>query len=118
MFTLCKKENILYSINIPNEIDKTIFLVGGDVDILSFNYPNNVLLSGVNQFYKFSYTVNKKKIENIKITNYKHIFSLQKVDENSLKNHFFGEKTPNKTNKPNEFVLPNNKQIPPSMFYF
>ena len=118
MFTLCKKENILYSINIPNEIDKTIFLVGGDVDILSFNYPNNVLLSGVNQFYKFSYTVNKKKIENIKITNYKHIFSLQKVDENSLKNHFFGEKTTNKTNKPNEFVLPNNKQIPPSMFYY
>ena len=118
MFTICKKENMLYSINIPNEIDKTIFLVGGDVDILSFNYPNNVLISGVNQFYKFSYTANKKKIENIKITGYKHIFSLQKADENSLKNHFFGEKIVNKTNKPNEFVLPNNKQISPSMYYF
>ena len=118
MFTLCKKENMLYSINIPNEIDKTIFLVGGDVDILKFNYLNNALVSGINQLYKFSYSVNKKKIENIKITGYKHIFSVQKVDEKSLKNHFFGEQTKNDKNKSNEFIITNPKQIPPSIFYF
>ena len=119
MFTFCKKENILYSINIPNEIDKTIFLGGGDVDILNFVHPNKILLSGVNQLFKLSYSVNKNKIDNIKIVGYKHIFSLQNEDENSIKNKIFGEQAKNNMNKLDEFLSINTEtKIPPSMYYF
>ena len=118
LFTLCKKENIIYTINLPYEIDKTIFLTGKEADIMKFNFPNKTLLSGINQLYKFSYSVNKKNIDNIKITEYKHIFSFQKADENSLKNEIFGEKNKKEINKLNEFLSLNNTDIPPSIFYF
>ena len=118
LFSLCKKENIIFSINIPNEIEKTIFLTGKEADIMKINYPNKILLSGVNQLYKFSYSINKKELTNIKIIEYKHSFSLQKADNNFLKNEIFGGGKKSESNKLDEFLSQDESYIAPSIFYF
>ena len=118
IFSFCKKENIIFSINIPYEIEKTIFLTGEETDILKINYPNKVLLSGVNQLYKFSYSIQKKQLDHIKIIEYKHSFSFQKADQNILKNEIFGGSEKKKAIKLGDVLSVNNKFIPPSIIYF
>lgn len=118
MFSLCKKENIIYTINLPNEIEKTIFLTGQEADIMKINYPNKTILSGVNQLYKFNYSINKKQLEHIKIVEYKHCFSIQKRDQKSLKKELLGEKMNNESKKSDELISSEDTFISPSIFYF
>ena len=118
MFSFCKKENIIFSINIPNEIEKTIFISGKDTDIMKFNYPNKILLSGVNQLYKFSYSIDKKHLDHIKIIEYKHSISIQKADKNLLTNEIFGGGKKKESNKLDEFLSLEESYIAPSIFYF
>ena len=118
VFTLCKKENIFYSISLPYEIDKTIFLLGKEADIMNIIYPNKVLLSGINQLYKFSYSINKKNIDNIKIIEYKHLFTIEKADNNTFKTEIFGNKISKETNKLNEFLPLDGDYVSPSIFFF
>ena len=118
MFSFCKKENIIFVMNIPDEIEKTIFLKGEETDILKINYPNKVLLSGVNQLYKFSYSIQKKESEHIKIIEYKHSFSFEKADQNILKNEIFGGSKRKPSYKLEDVLSGLEKIIPPSIFYF
>ena len=118
MFSFCKKENIIYSINIPNEINKTIFISKKEADIITINYPNKTLLSGVNQLYKFKYSINKKQIDYIKIIEYKNLFSFQKGDKKLIKDESSGDKGNKEVNKLNEFLSQDESYIPPSIFYF
>ena len=125
-FTLCKKENIIYSIAIPYEIEKTIFLTGEEADIMKINYPNKQLLSGVNQLYKFSYSIQKKLIEHIKIIEYKHSILFQKADKNNLQKEIFGQKNegptpsphPGSPSTPTPGGDTDEMEISPSIFYF
>ena len=84
LFTLCKKENILYSINIPKELNKTIFISEEETDILKMKYPKKMIIAGLNQYYKFEYTVNKEPINNIKIADYKQKFQGEKMNKGNL----------------------------------
>ena len=84
MFSLCKKENVYYSIDLPNEINKTIFLNGMETKVLNIQYPGKTLITGVNQLFKFQYIVNKEPINNIKINDYKHEFIGNPLDNNTL----------------------------------
>ena len=85
---------------------------------MKINYPNKVLSSGVNQLYKFSYSIQKKPLEHIKIIEYKHSFSFQKADKNILKNEIFGGSEKKKASKLEDVLSVNNKFIPPSIIYF
>ena len=84
MFTLCKKENIFFSIDIPNELNKTIFLSGKETKVLNIQYPKKLLTLGLNQLFKFEYIINKEPIENISITDYKHTFEIEQMSKNKL----------------------------------
>jgi len=74
MFSLCKKENVNYLINIPYESDKAIFLNGEDNYALEFKFPEKVSTVGINQLFRFEYEIIKKSINNIKIKDYKISF--------------------------------------------
>ena len=74
IFSLIKKENVNFLINIPYEIDKTIFLNGEDNYALQFKFPEKVSTVGINQLFRFEYEINKKSINNIKIKDYKISF--------------------------------------------
>ena len=74
LFSFCKKENIIYSVNIPSEINKTILLTGKISNVLNFKFPKKLVNIGINQLYSFAYEIKKQNINNIKITDYKMIF--------------------------------------------
>ena len=101
IFTLCKKEDIFYSINLPNELNKTIFIIDKETNILNIKYPKNMLTAGLNQLFKFEYIINKEQLNNIKITDYKHAFQAEKMNKNNLISQI-GDKY-NNSNKGNKY---------------
>ena len=84
IFTLCKKENVYYYISLPNELNKTIFIIDKETNVLNIKYPKNMLTAGLNQLFKFEYIINKEQINNIKITDYKHMLQGEKMNKNIL----------------------------------
>lgn len=97
MFNLHKKENVNYSINIPYEYEKTIFLTGADNYALEFKFPEKLSTVGINQLYRFEYEINKKLINNIKIKNYKISFEGNYMDNSVIYNINKGENSNNET---------------------
>ena len=87
VFTFCKKENIIYTVNIPSEIDKTIILTGKNSNVLNFRFPKKLVNIGVNQLFSFVYEIKKQQVDsNIKLTDYKMIFEGFNIN-NSLKDN-------------------------------
>ena len=102
LFSFTKKENIFYSIEIPNELNKTIFLSGKENKVLSIQCPKKTIIAGVDQLFKFKYSVNKEKIDNIKIKDYKQEFVGDPMDNNLLSklyDEYIESKSSSKTNK-------------------
>lgn len=71
IFSLCKKENIFYQLNIKNDLSKLIFLNKSNKNILSIKYPNNNYIVGINQLFKFDYEINKEISNDITISDFK-----------------------------------------------
>ena len=101
IFSLCKKENIFYSINLPNEFNKAIFIIDKEKDVLKIKYPKKTLIAGIYQLFKFEYIINKEQINNIKITDYKHSFQAEKINKNNSMSQIESINTNINTNKKN-----------------
>ena len=102
LFSFNKKENIFYSIDIPNELNKTIFLSGKENKVLNIQFPKKTVIAGVDQLFKFKYSVSKEKIDNIKIKDYKQEFVGDPMDNNLLSklyDEYIESKSNSKTNK-------------------
>ena len=102
LFSFSKKENIFYSIEIPNDLNKTIFLSGKETKVLNIQCPKKTIIAGVEQLFKFKYFVNKEKIDNIKIKDYKQEFLGDPMDNNLLSklyDEYIESKSSSKTNK-------------------
>ena len=84
IFTLCKKENIFYIINIPKELNKIIFISEEETNILKMKYPKKMITVGMNQYFRFEYIVNKEPINNIIITDYKQTFQGEKMNKGKI----------------------------------
>ena len=102
LFSFTKKENIFYSIDIPIELNKTIFLSGKENKVLNIHCPKKTIIAGVDQLFKFKYSVSKVKINNIKIKDYKQEFVGDPMDNNLLSklyDEYIESKSNSKTNK-------------------
>jgi hypothetical protein len=102
ILSFIKKENIFYSIDIPNELNKTIFLSGKENKVLNIQCPKKTIIAGVDQLFKFKYSVNKEKIDNIKIKDYKQEFIGDPMDNNLLSklyDEYIESKSSTKNNK-------------------
>ena len=102
IFSFTKKENIFYSIDIPIELNKTIFLSGKENKVLNIQCPKKTIIAGVDQLFKFKYSVSKVKIDNIKIKDYKQEFVGDPMDNNLLSklyDEYIESKSNSKTNK-------------------
>lgn len=102
IFSFTKKENIFYSIDIPIELNKTIFLSGKENKVLHIQCPKKTNITGVDQLFKFKYSVSKVKIDNIKIKGYKQEFVGDPMDNNLLSklyDEYIESKSNSKTNK-------------------
>ena len=114
IFNLCKKENIFYSIDIPIELNKTIFIIEKESKILNIQYPSKILKAGINQLFKFEYIINKEPINNIKITDYMNIFNGESISLNNISSQF--EEDKNIINKRKNFInLKNNLNKSPNI---
>ena len=69
-FTFANKKNLIYSIDIPNEVKKVIFISKFTENVLDFKY-NKTFKMGVNQLSPFEFTVNKAKIDDVEIKDLK-----------------------------------------------
>ena len=110
IFSFDKKETIYYSIDIPYELNKTIFIKDIDTKVLDIYYPKQMITVGLNQFYYFEYKIKKENIQNIKITDYIHIFQSEKMNKDNLISQIgdkFDESNINniKNNKPENLNL-------------
>ena len=104
-FTLKKKKNILYSIDLPNEFEKTIYLNGTNANIFNIEYPKPIRTVGINQLNVFEYKLKKHQIENAKIVEYKHTFIGEQMTKNVIDSQ---KKKYNDMNK-NKEVIDKNK---------
>ena len=77
LFSLCKKENIFYQINVKNDLTKIIFLNRLSKNILNIKYPLKKYVAGVNQLFKFDFEINKEILDDIKISDLKINFESQ-----------------------------------------
>ena len=107
IFTLCNKENIYYSIDIPIELNKTIFIIEKETKILNIQYPKKMLTVGINQLFKFEYIINKEPLSNIKITDYMNGYSGGSITLNNI--HSQIEEDKDIINKKKFINLKNNK---------
>ena len=108
IFTLCNKENIFYTIDIPIELNKTIFIIEKETKILDMKYPTKMLTVGINQLFKFEYIINKEPINNIKITDYMNAYNAESLTLNNI--HSKIEEDKNIINKKKNFIsIKNNK---------
>ena len=102
IFSLCKKENIFYQINIKNDLTKIIFLNRLNKNILNLKYPLNKYVVGVNQLFKFDFEVTKEIIEDVTVSDFK-------INFESLPSFYTKEiKNPNNTPTKNMPNLVNN----------
>ena len=70
IFSLSKKENIIYQINIKNDLSKIIFLNRLNKNILNIKYPLKKYIAGNNQLFKFDFELTKEILDDIKISNF------------------------------------------------
>ena len=77
IFSLFKKENIFYQINIKNDLSKIIFLNRLNKNILNIKYPIKKYIAGNNQLFKFDFQLTKELFDDIKISNFTINFEYQ-----------------------------------------
>ena len=73
-FTLCKKENIIYKIELQSDINKMIFITNLSKKVLNINVPKEKFTVGVNQLNKFEVEVKKEELDEVHITQFKMSF--------------------------------------------
>ena len=115
--TLSKKKNIIYSIDLPNDIKKVIFIKDVSTNVLKFDYKNNFKV-GKNQYNPFELQILKEKNDQVEIKDLKilfetlHTFQIKEFSsvlnlENKFKNVQV-KKTDNDQNKvANSVLIPN-----------
>ena len=69
-FTFANKKNLIYSVDIPNEVKKVIFISKFTENVLVFKY-NKSLKVGTNQLVPFEFFINKAKIDDVEIKDLK-----------------------------------------------
>ena len=127
-FVLCKKENIIYKMELPNDFNKIIFITNLNKKVLDIKVPKEKLTVGVNQLNKFEIEVNKEEFDEVHITQFKMNFVSipsyykKSVPNTSMKALLNTKTTPNKNNANNNqtnisqliFGLPKNdsKNLP------
>ena len=72
--TLCKKENIVYQIDLPCNINKMIFLTDLNKKVLNIKMPKEKLTVGVNQLNMIECEVNKQELDEVQIADFKMKF--------------------------------------------
>ena len=72
--TLCKKENIIYQIDLPCNINKMIFLTNLNKKVLNIKVPKEKLTVGVNQLNVIECEVNKEELDEVQIADFKMNF--------------------------------------------
>ena len=70
-FSLEKKENIIYKIDLPINLNKMIFISNLNKKVLNIKIPKEKLTVGLNQFNKFEIEVNKESIDEVQISQFK-----------------------------------------------
>ena len=70
-FSLEKKENIIYKIDLPINLNKMIFISNLNKKVLDIKIPKEKLTVGLNQFNKFEIEVNKESIDEVQISQFK-----------------------------------------------
>ena len=73
-FSLCKKENIIYKIDLPINLNKMIFITNLNKKVLDIKIPKEKLTVGLNQYNKFDIEVNKEEIDEVHISQFKMSF--------------------------------------------
>ena len=102
IFTFCKLENILYTINIPNELNKTILIKKTNKNVLDFKFPENMVNVGKNQLFRFEFEINKTPKKNIIISEYNMV--LQGAEMNSIQKKLLNNKRNDSLNE-NDKIL-------------
>ena len=73
-FSLVKKENIIYKIDLPINLNKMIFITNLNKKVLDIKIPKEKLTVGLNQYNKFDVEVNKEEIDEVQISQFKMSF--------------------------------------------
>ena len=73
-FSLEKKENIIYKIDLPINLNKMIFITNLNKKVLDIKIPKEKLTVGLNQFNKFEIEVNKEEMDEVQISQFKMSF--------------------------------------------
>ena len=74
MVSLSKKNNMIYSFDIPSEFKKVIFIKNSSQNVLNFNYRKSYNKVGKNQYVPFDLMVSKEKNDDVKIEDFKMQF--------------------------------------------
>jgi len=73
-FSLSKKENIIYKIDLPINLNKMIFITNLNKKVLDIKIPKEKLTVGLNQYNKIDIEVNKEEIDDVQISQFKMSF--------------------------------------------
>ena len=73
-FSLQKKENIIYKIDLPINLNKMIFITNLNKKVLNIKIPKEKLTVGLNQYNKFEIEVNKEEFNEVQISQFKMNF--------------------------------------------
>ena len=73
-FSLVKKENIIYAMDLPIDLNKIIFITNLNKKVLNISKPKEKLIVGLNQFNKFEIEVKKEEIDEVQISQFKMNF--------------------------------------------
>ena len=73
-FSLNKKENIIYKIDLPINLNKMIFISNLNKKVLNIKVPKEKLTVGLNQYNKFDIEANKEEIDQVQISQFKMSF--------------------------------------------
>ena len=122
-FSLDKKDKIIYKIELPNDIDKMVFMTNLSKKVLNIKVTKEKFTVGVNQLNKFEIEVNKEEIDEVQVTQFKMNFisipSYYKktVPSTSMKALLNTKTNPSKASPSKQtniqqqiFGLPNNSQ--------
>jgi hypothetical protein len=113
---LFNKKDIIYSFEVPNDIQKVIFIKDVSTNVLKFEYKNNFKV-GKNQYNPFILQITKEKNDEVEIKDLKIEFSALPVFQ--VKEFNSAINFPNQNNSSNSLFLPNKisginqREIPP-----
>ena len=101
---LFNKKDIIYSFDIPNDIQKVIFIKDVSTNVLNFEYKNNFKV-GKNQYNPFILQITKEKNDEVEIKDLNIEFEalpIFQVKESNIGNNPINQNTP-----ANSVIIPN-----------